>query len=71
MRNDKSEQTQQLGKKMAKMRGKASQQEFAEKLGISRGYLSDLERGARNISVEMLVSVCHKTGTSPNKLLGF
>jgi len=40
-------------------------------LGISRGYLSDIERGRKSISIEMLAQFCHKLCISPNRLMGF
>jgi transcriptional regulator with XRE-family HTH domain len=48
-----------------------SQEEFAKRVGISRGYLSDLERGVREMSLATLAVVCRKSGTTPNKLLGW
>jgi transcriptional regulator with XRE-family HTH domain len=73
MRNDKTTLTKKLGKRIAGLRAskKLSQEQFAARVGISRGYLSDLERGAREISVATLASLCKATRTSSNDLLGF
>lgn len=46
-----------------------SQVDFAPHAGVTRGFLSDIERGARAISVETLVRLCKATGTSPNRML--
>ena len=72
-RNDGTKLTKTLGKRLTDLRDKIgmSQREFADKIGISRGYLSDLERGVREMSLETLALVCKKTSTTPNKLLGF
>ena len=72
-RNDGTKLTKTLGKRLSVHRDKIgmSQREFADKIGISRGYLSDLERGVREMSLETLSLVCKKSGTTPNKLLGF
>ena len=72
-RSDKTALTKQIGKRLAKLRESKnqSQETFAARLGISRGYLSDLERGARELSVATLAAVCKKHGTTPNTLLGY
>ena len=72
-RSDKTALTKQIGKRLVQLREskKQSQEAFAARLGISRGYLSDLERGARELSVTTLAAVCKKHGTTPNKLLGY
>ena len=46
-----------------------SQGQFAPHAGVTRGFLSDIERGERAISVETLVRLCKATGTSPNRML--
>lgn len=70
MRNDTSKLTKRLGKRLAAIRGRQSQEAFAERLGITRGYLSDLERGAREMSLATFATICKVTRTSPAKLLG-
>lgn len=70
MRSDTTKLTKRLGKRLTTLRGKQSQEKFAKKLGVSRGYLSDLERGVREMSLATLIAVCKKTGATPNKLLG-
>ena len=48
-----------LGKRIQQLRqGQGiSQEDFANKYEISRSYMSDVERGARNISVKMLLHI--------------
>ena len=69
MRNDNSTLTRKVGKRLVAIRGKKTQEVFAKRLGITRGYLSDLERGAREMSLATLAVVCKKTGVTPNDLL--
>ncbi|GAB3696630.1 helix-turn-helix domain-containing protein [Corynebacterium nasicanis] len=38
--------------------------ELAEQARVSPGYLSELERGRKEVSSELLASVCHALGTS-------
>jgi len=72
-RKDNSSLTKTVGKRLTALRAskKMSQEEFAKRVGISRGYLSDLERGVREMSLATLAVVCKKSGTTPNKLLGW
>jgi transcriptional regulator with XRE-family HTH domain len=72
-RKDNSSLTKTVGKRLTALRTskKMSQEEFAKRVGISRGYLSDLERGVREMSLATLAVVCKKSGTTPNKLLGY
>jgi DNA-binding transcriptional regulator YiaG len=72
-RKDNSSLTKVVGKRLSALREskKMSQEEFAKRVGISRGYLSDLERGVREMSLATLAIVCKKSGTTPNKLLGW
>lgn len=72
-RSDRTKLTKAVAKRLIDHREKIglSQDAFAEKVGISRGYLSDLERGVREMSLETLLVVCKKSGISPDQLLGF
>lgn len=71
-RQDTTNLTKKLGKRIYLLRSRRneSQQAFAELVGISRGYLSDVERGVREMSLATLASICQRTGQSSNKLLG-
>lgn len=72
-RQDTTNVTKKLGKRIAAHRTskRMSQEEYAKSLGISRGYLSDIERGVCEMSLETLAAVCKKTRTTSNQLLGF
>jgi transcriptional regulator with XRE-family HTH domain len=58
-RKDNSSLTKTVGKRLTALRTskKMSQEEFAKRVGISRGYLSDLERGVREMSLATLAVV--------------
>jgi XRE family transcriptional regulator, regulator of sulfur utilization len=46
-----------------------SQEYVAGSAGISRSYLSDIERGLRNISVDTLIRIARAIDTSASQLL--
>lgn len=46
-----------------------SQEQFAFEAGIHRTYVSDVERGARNISIEVLEKFARALKVSPGALL--
>ena len=48
---------------------KLTQEELAEKLGISASFMGHLERGTRIASIETLVALCNTLKTSPQYLL--
>jgi transcriptional regulator with XRE-family HTH domain len=68
-----------MDKKLAKRIGKnisvarwergESQEAFAARVGVTRGFLSDIERGKRAISIDTLVRLCKATKLSANELL--
>lgn len=72
-RHDTTKLTKQIGKRLTSIRTakNMSQTEFAAHIGIARGYLSDLERGVREMSLATLAHICKKTKTHPAKLLGW
>lgn len=43
--------------------------ELAEQARVSPGYLSELERGRKEVSSELLASVCHALNTSVSDVL--
>lgn len=47
-----------------------TQEDFANVLGVSRGFLSDIERGTKAISVDTLVTFTRKLGVSSDAILG-
>lgn len=46
-----------------------SQEELANKAGLHRTYMSDVERGERNVSLENIGKIAKALGVSPNKLM--
>ncbi|MGZ5095808.1 MAG: helix-turn-helix domain-containing protein [Burkholderiales bacterium] len=66
-----------VGSRLKELRGSNfTQQEFAERIGVSQGYLSYLERGEKEIGPEILLRIsrtCDKsiewllTGKEPTK----
>ena len=53
-----------LGRTISRLRKEKgySQEAFANEAGIDRRYMSDIENGKRNISVDILERVCNKLG---------
>jgi transcriptional regulator with XRE-family HTH domain len=46
-----------------------SQEEYAFEAGIHRTYISDIERGARNPTIEVLVKLAAPFGVEPAELI--
>lgn len=46
-----------------------SQEQIADKLGISRGYYHDLETGKKEIKPMHLYAFCHVVGMSENDII--
>jgi len=63
----------QLGQKIRdlRLRARYSQEELAAKAGLHRTYMSDIERGERNVSVENIKKVSDALGVDPSELLKF
>ena len=53
-----------VGKTIIRLRKEKgySQEAFANEAGIDRRYMSDIENGKRNISIDILDRVCNKLG---------
>ena len=53
-----------LGRTIIRLRKEKgySQEAFANEAGIDRRYMSDIENGKRNISIDILDRVCNKLG---------
>lgn len=60
-----------IGKNIAAERSKAglTQEELAERLGISTSHLSNIERAQRTISISMLVKICEELAIPLERLL--
>lgn len=61
-----------VGEKLKRIRKRKniSQYEFAEFLGISQNYLSEIESGKYVPSLKTLVQIAEKLNTTISKLLG-
>jgi transcriptional regulator with XRE-family HTH domain len=46
-----------------------SQEDLAHEAGLDRTYVSSVERGKRNISIENIARLANALGTSPSNLL--
>lgn len=60
-----------LGERIKKIRGKKSQDVFANEIGISRGALSYYENGEREPDAEIIYKICECGNVSTDYLLGF
>ena len=62
----------ELGKNICDLRREKgiTQEELAEKAGISTSFLGHIERGSRIASLETLVALCNILKTTPQYLLG-
>ena len=60
-----------IGQRIAKRRMEMGlkQIELAYKLGISNNYLSSIERGKENPSLEVIVGLCNELRVTPDYLL--
>lgn len=63
----------QLGRKIKELRLKAgiSQEKLAVKAKLHRTYMSDIERGERNVSVENIEKIAKALEIEPDELLRF
>ena len=58
-----------IGTRLREIRGDLTQQEFADKLDLSRSYVSDVERGRSYPSIPFLVAIAANCDTSLDWLL--
>jgi len=61
----------QLGIRIKQLRREKgiSQEELAFKAGLHRTYMSDIERGMRNVSIRNIEKIAKALGVTPSKLL--
>ena len=61
----------ELGRRVRQQRAlcKMTQEELAEKSGISCSFVGHIERGEKKFSIGTLVALCNAMGVSPNYLL--
>lgn len=45
-----------------------TQEAFADRAGIARSYMSDVERGARNCTILKVEQIAHALGVAPRDL---
>ena len=59
-----------LGRTIVRLRREKgfSQEAFANEAGIDRRYMSDIENGKRNISIDILERICNKLGMKMSEL---
>jgi transcriptional regulator with XRE-family HTH domain len=64
---------QKLGKRIKTLRVKSgySQEQFALRCKLHRTYISDIERGERNVSVENIEKIATALKVEPDELLKF
>ncbi|WP_221715633.1 helix-turn-helix domain-containing protein [Sphingobium xanthum] len=62
---------QRLGRNLRRLRTERgwSQEEFADRAGIHRTYVSDIERGARNPTITVVEKLATPLGTTVSALL--
>jgi transcriptional regulator with XRE-family HTH domain len=59
-----------VGRRLKGLRGvDATQAEFAQRIGVSQGYLSHTERGEKEIGPEILLRISRECGKSVDWLL--
>ncbi|WP_338970091.1 helix-turn-helix transcriptional regulator [Spiroplasma endosymbiont of Labia minor] len=67
----KSELIQLFAINMKRLRQDAgiTQEELSFRSGIHRNYISDAERGARNVTIKIIEKIAHGLGIQPEELL--
>lgn len=60
-----------LALKSCREYAKITQQELADKTGVSKNYISALERGLHKMTVNNLLDFCIALDVTPNELLGY
>lgn len=56
--------TQELGKRVAAIRGDITQKELAKAIGVSRSYIGNIEQGITMPSLEVLMSIAKQCNAS-------
>lgn len=65
------ELVRRFGRNVQRLRKEAgiSQEDFAHAAGVARSYMSDVERGARNPTLNVVERIAKALGVSPSALL--
>ena len=59
-----------VGRRVRELRGfDMNQEEFAQRIGISQGYVSSMERGEKEVGIEILLKISREYGKSLEWLL--
>lgn len=63
---------ERLGKNVRRLREAQgwSQEDYADRAGVHRTYVSDIERGRRNPTITVVEKLAQPLGVSPGSLLG-
>jgi DNA-binding Xre family transcriptional regulator len=61
---------QKLAENMRKLRGAATQREFARKLGISAASLNRIESASQNVSLATVERICRQLRCTVGSLFG-
>lgn len=56
--------TQELGKRVAEIRGNITQKELAKAIGVSRSYIGNIEQGITMPSLEVIMSIAEQCNVS-------
>ena len=59
----------EVGKRVRSLRGLLTQSEYAKKIGVSQGYLSDIERGNKEVGPEVLLRIREDSSRSVDWIL--
>jgi transcriptional regulator with XRE-family HTH domain len=63
-------QWKSVGRRIRELRGfDMNQEEFAQRIGVSQGYVSSMERGEKEIGIEILLKISREYGRSLEWLL--
>jgi transcriptional regulator with XRE-family HTH domain len=59
-----------VGRRIRELRGfDMNQEEFAQRIGVSQGYVSSIERGEKEVGIEILLKISREYGKSLEWLL--
>jgi transcriptional regulator with XRE-family HTH domain len=63
-------QWKSVGRRIRELRGfDMNQEEFAQRIGVSQGYVSSMERGEKEVGIEILLKISREYGKSLDWLL--
>jgi transcriptional regulator with XRE-family HTH domain len=63
-------QWKSVGRRIRELRGfDMNQEEFAQRIGVSQGYVSSIERGEKEVGIEILLKISREYGRSLEWLL--